>query len=204
MLVRIAKSKRGWDGTEQGLAASLLPSAATEAIGAIGPEAAEATPALVELLAQTKSTWDKWDVVKALGKIGGPAEPAVPALLKLLEDERLDRAAVSALGGFGPSAKAALPRIRALAGEPSVDTGTRAMSALALDRITGKSEEAIRLLVAQLESEYSNARRDAISVLALMGGAARPAVPALKRVVNGDPLFRLRYRAEEALQKIAP
>ena len=94
VLVRIAKSKRGWDGTEQGLAASLLPSAATEAIGAIGPEAAEATPALVELLAQTKCTWDKWDVVKALGKIGGPAEPAVPALLNLLEDERVDRAAV--------------------------------------------------------------------------------------------------------------
>lgn len=89
---------------------TLLPFAASRALGAIGPVA---LPALVELLRH-------WNVkirelaARALGMMGPGAEPAVHALAAALRDAecRVREAAAEALGRVGPAAAPAVPALR--------------------------------------------------------------------------------------------
>jgi HEAT repeat protein len=104
----------------------------------------------------------------------------VPALSEALADERLRRAAATALGQIGPAARAAGP---ALARELGRATGnTRWILALALARVGGPE---VRAAVALFHDAIKTARdtdRDcyhALTVLESVGPEARAVIPTL-------------------------
>lgn len=88
--------------------------AAVRCLGAFGAEARGSVAALAGLLDKTSSSTPNSELIMATLRQIGPE--AVPTLLGLLENgnERVRYEAVVALGQIGPSAKAALPRLRKL------------------------------------------------------------------------------------------
>jgi HEAT repeat protein len=117
---------------------------AAHALGDFGPAAEEAVPALVKIIKESTPeppTLNESSAAVALGKIapGTPsADQAIAALLPVLESKDLFSRvrAIEALGRFGPRARAAVPKIRALEGDreseirkavakslPAIDTG---------------------------------------------------------------------------------
>jgi HEAT repeat protein len=111
---------------------------ATRIIGTLGHDAAPAVPALIRLLREPASQ-DVWNVpaeaAEALGQIapGTPeADQAVAALLESLQSKSDNPyAVITALPSFGPKAKGAIPRLRALQEHPSPRIQEAATKALA-------------------------------------------------------------------------
>jgi HEAT repeat protein len=117
------------------------------ALAKFGPDAEEAVPVLLKVLtdAAAEGTFEREpSAAQALGKIAPDtpsADKVVAALLPLLDSKRpLTRAtAVGALGGFGPKAAAAFPRIRALKEDRDRDVREAAVKALpAIDAQSAK------------------------------------------------------------------
>jgi HEAT repeat protein len=111
---------------------------AARILSTLGPDATSAVPALVQLLKEPASQ-DVWNVnaeaAEALGQIapGTPqADQAVTALMEsLLSKSDNPYAAIRALPGFGPKARGAIPRLRALQEHPSARIQEAATKALA-------------------------------------------------------------------------
>jgi HEAT repeat protein len=85
-----------------------------EALGDMGPDAATAVPALLKLLEKPglATVGTRWGPAHQ----GAVAAPAVPALLALLKSNKVQihREVILALGGIGPSARAAVPALVAI------------------------------------------------------------------------------------------
>jgi HEAT repeat protein len=111
---------------------------ATRIIGTLGHDAAPAVPALILLLREPASQ-DVWNVpaeaAEALGQVAPDtpeADQAVAALLESLQSKSDNPyAVITALPGFGPKAKGAIPRLRALQEHPSPRIQEAATKALA-------------------------------------------------------------------------
>jgi HEAT repeats/PBS lyase HEAT-like repeat len=112
------------------------------ALGEFGPAAEEAVPVLMKVIKESNPearTENEASAAAALGKIAPDtpsADQAVAALLPVLEskDRYCRFRAIEALGRFGPRARTAVPKIRALEGDR--DSGVReaaSKSLLAID-----------------------------------------------------------------------
>ncbi|MFG2039916.1 HEAT repeat domain-containing protein [Dactylosporangium sp. NPDC048998] len=85
---------------------------ALEALGALGPAAAPALDA-IRSLSTVEKFWVRPTAVAALWAVSGDREEVMPLLLDLLNGYAA-QAAADVLGQIGPSAAAALPRLRHL------------------------------------------------------------------------------------------
>lgn len=147
------------------------------ALGAIG---AEARPAVPALCARTKagSASVRRNAAAALGRIGPViGTEGLQTLIAALGDgaEPVRENAVIALGELGAFAAPALPAIREALARRTI--AARVQSARALWRITGDPENAVPLLIEQLQT--LDQIEAAAALVADIGPAARAAVPAL-------------------------
>jgi HEAT repeat protein len=123
---------------------------AAEALGRIGPRAASVAPALIDalnaLLDSKQEMPGAYTMVVALGQIAPnsqSAKGAVTTLIRVLGSTQYRSArlgAAEALGKFGPDANAAVPKLRALATDPSLPEKTRHAMSEALDAIERASQ----------------------------------------------------------------
>ena len=113
---------------------------AAEGLYTIGPGASQAVPSLVGALREQIATGQRLDrgswIPMALGVLAPGSEspaPAVAALTDALDSTSPDmkREAARALGGFGPAAAAAVPRLSAAIDDPNRDVAQAARSSLA-------------------------------------------------------------------------
>jgi HEAT repeat protein len=179
---------------------SELRAAAARGLGKAGVAAREAAPALEGLLE------DRWSTVRraaayAHWQVTGKPDHA----LRILTANLLDPGDYSApndarlLGEMGSAAKAAVPILK----KARDSTGRKVSfaSAVALWRITGKTDRSLSALCAGLRVRNWYYREQAAKALAEMGPAAKPAVSQLEQML----LFehpRLREEARKALRKI--
>lgn len=174
---------------------------AARALAKIGDAAAPAVPVLVELLSHSITSVRR-NAAVALGDmnaVGG--DEAIAGLVKTLEDpiEPVREAAVTALGQFGPRAKAAIAPLQDLLKRKRLATPTATL--LAIYRITGESEEAVPLLLAEID------RPDAPWAAAAALAQIKPTTPAIVEGLAArlkSPDGEARYSCAQALGEIGP
>jgi HEAT repeat protein len=176
-----------------------LRTAAVQALGRIGRDAAPAAANLARLL--TDPEWSIADyAAEALGHIGAPA---VTVLMEALRSRNADvrRRAVSALGGVGPDAAAALPQLISMLADP--DEETRAAVTKALGTIgTGPAAVAVVPgLLAALKDPDRLVRKAAAEALATIGARDERTIPALASMMR-DRDREVKYAAHDGLSKI--
>jgi HEAT repeat protein len=137
-----------------------------------------------------------------LRDIGPEAHDAAPALVEALRDEgcvygmSIPDCARGALGRIGPAARAAVPALtRDLRGP---DAHTRFTAAVALVRITGRTDPYLPFVLELLAASDWRVRREAFVFLEEIGPAAAAAVPRLVQILK-DPADPLRHFAASAL-----
>lgn len=173
----------------------------------LGTAAAPLAPLLRERLGEVPldafDTYERAEpLLFALGRLGHA--PAVPEMLRLLHGAPeglrsrvwLVRAIADALGGCGPDAREAIPALRKL-----LDGGCAVAVAGALWSVEGDAEAVLPTLRRELVEEPVHAR-NAAEALGRLGPAARPALPALRRMVDSGKVWR-RAIAAAALWDIA-
>jgi len=141
------------------------------------------------------------ELSKQLGEIAVLASAGKEALPKLLEAMKHSDAAVrywgaTGIGNVGAEATAAEGRMAAALEDESVSV--RVAAARALCRM-GKPGRALPVLVAALEGEHQWGRLQAAIVLGEIGEQARPAEPALKKALAGQPNKYITRVANRAL-----
>jgi len=154
--------------------------AAARALGALG---APAVPALVQLLQQHAATGQS-PFLHALKEIG---RASVPALRRELTDPSATGrlGAIQALGILGTVARDTFADLVALLQDP--DPQVRNAVAQALVEIAPEqARPALATLVGWLDAPTEEERRKAVSLLGCMRQAAKPALPALAKLL-ADP-----------------
>jgi HEAT repeat protein len=202
---------------------------AADALAAIGPAARTALPALRKLLTGQQVAL-RLHAANAIGDIGQVDEEAVGDLTNALKDkdENVRRESAEALGKIGPAAASASPALVELLGD---DAGSVAVhAAWSLGRIgpaavlhliaalktpekhlaimvlgdIGPAAKAAAAPLAELLSEKDLDRdlgREIMLALAHMGPDARPAIPALMKILKHEE-HPLRPGAAWALARI--
>ncbi|WP_264933825.1 HEAT repeat domain-containing protein, partial [Streptomyces sp. A012304] len=151
-----------------GAAAAPLAPALRRALAAVAPDSADAAARATPLL-------------RAVGDLRDAA--AVPEVLRLLDavrsarGERLTRAALGALGALGSAAREAVPALRAL-----LDGAYGLDAADALWAVEGDASAVLPVLLRELTARSASRRARTAQRLAPLGAAARPALPALRRM----------------------
>lgn len=163
---------------------------AAQALGAMGKEAQAAVPALRRKVKEGVASVRR-HAAAALGDIGAAiGEEGVQTLIEALHDplEPVREKAVIALSKLGALAEPAIPVIRqALAGRT---LAARAQAARTLWRLTGEADEALGILM--VEMDEARDPLTAAEVLGEMGPAAAPAVDVLtQRLSSRDADIRL-------------
>jgi len=151
-----------------------------------------AAPAVPDLIQDLENRNDDGTFISATD---GPVEPDISV------GTALRRAVIEALGNIGAPARDAVPVLRGKLNDTGkFSLGNRVFSAEALWQITGKTDEALPVLLSALEKDKSFW---AAQILGKMGPAAEAAVPALQATLqSGDGYLRL-YSAL-ALNQIEP
>jgi serine/threonine protein kinase/HEAT repeat protein len=154
------------------------------ALGALG-NAREVVPFLIDEL--KKGSRPTYPVILALGTFGTDARAAIPLLKGMLEDSTKDPqegVVVGALRRIGPEA---FPVLQEALKSPRL--GVRVVAASALIQANDHVEEAIQVLIAEVQQFQSV---EAMNALSALGPQAKAAVPTLVTVMNrGDVYFRL-------------
>jgi HEAT repeat protein len=166
-------------------------------LAAMGPGAVSALPALSKALEDPEPTVRR-AAVEALRSMGAAAAPAVPALAALLADDGLRVAAAEALAGMGGAAAPALGALMttfksAAATDPALPAVRKSLVALDSRSATPIAE--------LLNDEDPALRVKAITLLEEMGPAAKPALPGLLGLLQGDSA-ELGLAAGRALAKL--
>lgn len=177
----------------------------------LGPGAKSAAPALVALIRGEIKKGDKADhelLTEALIALAGSGgldktfEVEAQQLLAM-DDPTLQRAAIFALGKIGPTAKAAIPRLRELLS--STDPRARLISLWALLQITPDDAEIIQAAVPALTEALTDSRevvrREAAAALGRIGPKAAASLPALEQLLR-DRDSAVRQAAEQAIAAI--
>jgi HEAT repeat protein len=172
----------------------VVPSETGYEVQHLGPAAAPLAPLLRERLGEVPlDALDTYDravpLLFALGRLGHA--PAVPEMLRLLHGAPeglrsrgwLVRAIADALGRCGPDAREAIPALRKL-----LDGGSAVAAAGALWSVEGDAEAVLPTLRRELVEEPLHAR-NAAEALARLGPAARPALPALRRMADSGKVW---------------
>ena len=198
------------------------------AAAVLGPAGGPAVPALIKALEDRNDFVREW-VADALGRIGEPAQDAVPNLTKALSDKtvgvrRYGAESLGRLGGLARSSEAALVAHKH---DPSPDV--RIQVVLALHKITGDSagvpmlieilgaedpygmfkdaktkaspQERLDALQSALRSR-AQLRSTVTDSLAIFGGAARSAIPALECLMRDEDFSSVPRSAARALRSI--
>jgi HEAT repeat protein len=162
-------------------------------LAGIGPDAADSV-GLVAGLIRAKDLETRREALVALAAIGPNAKSTVPELIKTLEDPQFTNrpASAFALGKIGD--KAAVPALKK-ALETADNSAMRIVSVWALLQIDPENREyeakALPLLMAALQSDRVEVRREAASSLGRMGVRAKSAVAWLRYLLNDkDPAVR--------------
>jgi HEAT repeat protein len=190
-----------------------------QALALFGPRLRAAVPAMVDLLDDPDASF-RPAVALTLARAG---EAVVPSLAKLIAqlDQRPSPEVAAALGAMGQAAKEAVPRLHAALDRydhhPDAANGsTFTAMARAVFRIEGRAEGLVPGLVRRLrygagfyvedatgiERKIYPLRQAAACVLREIGGAAREAVPELRRAVAQEGDHFLRVEAALALLEI--
>jgi HEAT repeat protein len=152
------------------------------AAGALGTTKPDPESVIPDLVACLRSEPDRRCLAAAYA-LEALGEPAVPALIGLLKegDVKVRWAAVSALSGIGPGAKAAVPALVEALRVPDREARERVAEALA-----GVGPEAVETLTRALRDRDPKVRGGAALALEGLGERAAPAVPALIAALS-DP-----------------
>jgi HEAT repeat protein len=183
----------------------LRPKIAT-LLGRLGPEAREAAPALAGVVEKDKSPVARREALIALGAMGPFAADEAPVITKVLNDEdsKLRAAACYALGKIGPLAIASKANLMECL--KSNDELCSMAAAWALTRVDPAcpegSQKSLPCLVKGLFNPDAHIRLEAVNALQLLGGQAREAIPALKKVAADDPQPAVRLAAGEAIKRV--
>lgn len=102
---------------------------AAQTIGGLGPDAKSAVPALL-LALKGNDDAVRGAAISALGEIHSEPETIIPLLITYLDNGNLNDEAAKALGNYGVSAKAAVPKILPLLHAPDKDARAAAAQAL--------------------------------------------------------------------------
>jgi len=168
--------------------------AAVQALGQLG---AQAAPAVEPLAARLGDLALQSLIVETLGKIGPAAAPAVPRLVELAKGTDQRASVLPALTKIGAGAVPALPLIYACLNDQAGDV--RASAATALAAIESDQTKALATLIPLAGDQSGRMRRAVGAALVQYGAAARPAVPALVRML---PSVNERGEAMRALRAI--
>jgi HEAT repeat protein len=158
--------------------------AAAEAVRQIGPGAQEAVPTLVAILAKNDPQ-SRIPMMYAMIGIGPGAKAAVPALLPILDcdDFHSQYWAQRTLGAIGPESRPAVPKLIELLHTSNVSV--RHNSAIALGAIGPViGPEGLKALEQALDDRMEPVREDAVIALGKLGDFAKPAAPAVRRVLQ--------------------
>jgi HEAT repeat protein len=171
----------------------------------MGPKAADAVAPLVDALSGA-SPEVQARIHLALAAIGPGAAPATDALVRGLasEDERVRRSALYALRMIGTGAAAAVaPLVTLVEGDDSFDAlaAVWALASIAPDNATAAGK-AVPVLIRGLSSADEQVRLESTEALGAWGGAAREAIPMLKRVAQEDDSQIVRESAELTLSQL--
>lgn len=150
-----------------------------------------------------------WLALRAIGRFGPKAAAAVPSLIAALDDgsERVQSLAIAALEQIGPDAAAAAPALVGKLGDerfvsafgiPGPPPTHRAVEAL-----VAIGPAAVPGLIGALGGDSQEIRIWATRALGELGPAARPAVPALARLLK-ERGFDDGESAAKALGAIGP
>jgi hypothetical protein len=177
----------------------------------LNTNALPALPVLIDL-AKNGDGQTRRAAIEAIALIGPEAQSAVPVLLTALTngDSCEKRCAVIALGRIGPAANAALPQLERLIKRADVSRLDIAGALWRIDpnRVTNALPVA-RSVVNRMLREgvdsmtLSDSHRSALLLLAELGPAARPAVPALLECLQ-SPAPLVRFSAAWAICQAAP
>jgi HEAT repeat protein len=168
--------------------------AAVQAFAQLGPQAA---PAVEPMAAHLGDPALQPFIMEALGKIGPDAAPAVPRLIELAKSTDQRASVLPALTKIGPAASAALPLIYGCLNDSAGDV--RASAALAIAAVESDQAKALGILIPLAGDQSGRMRRAVTGALVKYGAAARPAVPALIRML---PTEAERSEALRALKAI--
>jgi HEAT repeat protein len=176
---------------------------AAEKLGLLGPEAAPAVPALVAALADPDDDV-RARAADALARVGGPA---VWPLRRALADPRpqVRRGAATALGRNPGDPERSAAALAPLLSDPEPAVRLAALSALC--SLGRAPDGAGAVLAGVLEGGDDALRRQALEVLPNLGPAARPALPAVRKLlkVEEKPEGRpLAADAADALARLGP
>ena len=168
---------------------------AIDRLAALGPDAASAVDELTKLLGDDSASI-RAHAARALGKIGDAAKPAAGALAKAMTDADKDVRlnAVNALASIKPGKDKVVELMLAAMENEDYDVVLRATDALG-----SLGAGAVEPMIVALGNEKT--AYWAILVLHSLGEDAKPAVPALLKILDsGQPESQL--RAVEALGDI--
>lgn len=181
---------------------------AKRALGRPGEEQRAWAPDLIAALEHGSAEVRFW-ATSALGQVGPDPAQAVPALNALLSDpeSRNRQAAALALFRLGPAAArdAVLAHARLLGTEDN--PWYRAGLVEHLGYLAAWDADAISALIAALDDRDVRVRAKAAMALRDIGGRARAAVPALRRLLdteNEDQAVRSAREAVEVIESGAP
>ena len=160
-------------------------------------------------VAHAPATRRNQEACEMFGLLGTDARNAVPALVDLLEQDISPTSryyTIISLTGIGPPAKAAVPEL--VKGLTNTEVEIAEASIRALDEIHSNPEVAVPALIKTL-SGSAREPSDRVRILSAQalgnfGTDAKPAVPALLKVLKDWRGYEVGAAAADALKKIAP
>ena len=157
-----------------------------QGLAGIGPPAKGAIPYVLPMLKDHNPSV-RWSAVYFFGAMGQAGKVAMPDIIRSLKDpdKGVRLRAMAFLGGFGPAAKDALPDL-AIALK-STDTDTIEQASLALASIDPSQEGILPGVMLTLnDPNHPEDRDNAFKALNKLGSRAKPAAPALVRLIATD------------------
>ncbi len=163
-----------------------------------GPRGKAAASAVLKLLTDDD---EKVQAAAAatFGTLKEGAADTVPELLKMLGSDKtgIRQQAIEALGRIGPAAKDAVPDLMAFfAGD------NQTLRVLAVRAVARIGKPAVPPLTVALEDTRATVRLSAVEALTLMGAEAKPAAPALRKMVGSEKDSGVSEEATELLKKL--
>jgi HEAT repeat protein len=172
-------------------------SAACGVLGHIGPQARGAYPALLHVSKNDGDANVRLSASQALDRIGRPTTADLPTLLLGLNDPRADyRAAVAQTLTWvvTPDSRSAVKPLRSALGDP--DPRVKLFAAQALWLVTRQTDDVLKVFRDALNDRTDASIRSAgAHALAMVGNAAKPAAPDLRKALTDADLSVRLYAA---------